>query len=436
MIMSLSLKAHHPNLPHDVSLEVTMMADTITIGRGGDNDLVLPDPDRHLSKQHCIVERSGEGFVVRDMSTNGTFLNYQDERLEAGPTPVNAGDVILVGEFELVVSISETPADAASTSAETDLPGTSISDSSQLGLNPLSVSHDDDNSFLDALLSEPATAAQSVINDPIDALLYEEPQMGASASDHTPAAQDHFVPPRAMNAVIPDDWDDSMVSPPVEESPLVDPEQTSQLQSAPDPTPLPPTQSQNTDADAAVQAFVTGLGVTGLQIAPEQTEEVMGRMGRVMAAMIAGMREIMMTRAALKSEMRVARTMIAPDQNNPLKFSVSVEQAIEAMLKPAGRGYQDPERATAEVLHDIKTHEVAAMTGTQAALTDLLSQLAPEQVSARIEKKQGFLSNRKAQLWDAYVRHHSELIRQTEDDFQSTFGKAFSRAYEQQITKL
>ncbi len=436
MTMSLSLKAHHPNLPNDVTLEVTMIADTITVGRGEDNDLVLPDPDRHLSKQHCVVERSGDSFVVRDMSTNGTFLNYQDDRLEAAPTPLNTGDVILVGEFELVVSIREVPADAAATNPAPDLLGPSNNDKACFELDPLAASHDDDSAFLDALLSEPASVAQPVITDPVDALLQDEPQMGASAPDHTPAAQDHFVPPRAMNAVIPDDWDDNMTSPSAEEPPREDPERTPLLEQTPDPTPLPATQLKTADADTAVQAFVAGLGVTGLQITPEQTEEVMGRMGRMMAAMIAGMREIMMTRAALKSEMRVTRTMIEPDQNNPLKFSVSVEQAIEAMLKPAGRGYQDPESAAAEVLHDIKTHEVATMTGTQAALTDLLAQLAPEQVSARIEKRSGFLGNRKAQLWGAYVRHHSELVRQTEDDFQSTFGKAFSRAYEQQITKL
>ncbi len=436
MTMSLSLKAHHPNLPKDVTLEVTMIADTITVGRGEDNDLVLPDPDRHLSKQHCVVERSGDSFVVRDMSTNGTFLNYQDDRLEAAPTPLKTGDVILVGEFELVVSIREVPADAVTTNPAPDLLGPSNNDKACFELDPLAASHDDDSAFLDALLSEPASVAQPVITDPVDALLQDEPQMGASAPDHTPAAQDHFVPPRAMNAVIPDDWDDNMTSPSAEEPPREDPERTPLLEQTPDPTPLPATQLKTADADAAVQAFVAGLGVTGLQITPEQTEEVMGRMGRMMAAMIAGMREIMMTRAALKSEMRVTRTMIEPDQNNPLKFSVSVEQAIEAMLKPAGRGYQDPESAAAEVLHDIKTHEVATMTGTQAALTDLLAQLAPEQVSARIEKRSGFLGNRKAQLWGAYVRHHSELVRQTEDDFQSTFGKAFSRAYEQQITKL
>ncbi|WP_299654854.1 type VI secretion system-associated FHA domain protein TagH [uncultured Tateyamaria sp.] len=430
--MSLSLKAHHAGSSTNAPIEVTMAGDTITVGRGDDNDLVLPDPDRHLSKRHCVVERSGESFVVTDMSTNGTFLNYQEDRLEATPTPLSSGDVILLGEFELVVNINEEVCDADNPSR--DLPD-SLPAAAPSGQTPLAGIDDEDSAFLDALLSGPVDAAQSMSSDPFDA----HPQIGASAPDHTPAERDHFVAPRALNTVIPDDWEDGLVVPPAEETPAQEPEQMPIPEASPAPTPVPASQPQGAEADAAVQAFVAGLGVTDLSIPPERAEEVMGRMGRVMATMIAGMRDIMMTRAALKSEMRVARTMIGADQNNPLKFSVSVEQAIEAMLKPAGRGYQDPQSAAAEVLRDIKAHEIATMTGMQAALSGLLAQLGPNEVSAKIENASGFgglRGNRKAQCWDAYVRHHERLARQTEDDFQSTFGKEFSRAYEQQITKL
>ncbi|WP_299611631.1 type VI secretion system-associated FHA domain protein TagH [uncultured Tateyamaria sp.] len=430
--MSLSLKAHHAGSPTEAPIEVTMAGDTITVGRGDDNDLVLPDPDRHLSKRHCVVERSGESFVVTDMSTNGTFLNYQEDRLEATPTPLSSGDVILLGEFELVVDINEEVCDADNPSRDLPNPLPAAAPSDQ---TPLAGIDDEDSAFLDALLSGPADAAQSMSRDPFEA----HPQPGASAPDHTPAERDHFVAPRALNTVIPDDWEDGLVVPPAEETPAQEPEPMPIPEASPAPTPISASQPHGAEADAALQAFVAGLGVTDLSIPPEQAEEVMGRMGRVMATMIAGMRDIMMTRAALKSEMRVARTMIGADQNNPLKFSVSVEQAIEAMLKPAGRGYQDPQSAAAEVLRDIKAHEIATMTGMQAALADLLAQLGPNEVAAKIEKASGFgglRGNRKAQCWDAYVRHHERLARQTEDDFQSTFGKEFSRAYEQQITKL
>ena len=37
-----------------------------TIGRGPDNDWVLADPDRHLSKRHCVLAfRSGQVAIDR-----------------------------------------------------------------------------------------------------------------------------------------------------------------------------------------------------------------------------------------------------------------------------------------------------------------------------------------------------------------------------------
>ena len=48
------------------------------IGRGADASWVLPDPDRLLSKHHCVLEFRGGGWQVRDLSTNGTFVNHAD----------------------------------------------------------------------------------------------------------------------------------------------------------------------------------------------------------------------------------------------------------------------------------------------------------------------------------------------------------------------
>jgi type VI secretion system protein len=65
----------------------------------------------------------------------------------------------------------------------------------------------------------------------------------------------------------------------------------------------------------------------------------MTRMGHMMRLMIEGLREILMTRTSIKSEFRIDQTMISAGQNNPLKFSISAEQAIEAMVRPARKGY-------------------------------------------------------------------------------------------------
>ena len=85
---------------------VSMRGPSLSIGRGPENDLVLPDPDRMISKTHCVVENQGGNVVVVDVSTNGTFLNYGKQALGRVATPLSDGDVLSLGPYELVVSIT------------------------------------------------------------------------------------------------------------------------------------------------------------------------------------------------------------------------------------------------------------------------------------------------------------------------------------------
>ena len=55
----------------------------LRLGRGAENDWVLHDPVRYLSKHHCtIAERSGEWWIT-DESTNGVFVDDQAKAARA-----------------------------------------------------------------------------------------------------------------------------------------------------------------------------------------------------------------------------------------------------------------------------------------------------------------------------------------------------------------
>jgi hypothetical protein len=72
----------------------------VTVGRGGQNDLVL-DGDEFASARHARIEMRGDGVWVQDLeSTNGTYVN--GARV-VGAQRVGAGDVLRVGETDLVV---------------------------------------------------------------------------------------------------------------------------------------------------------------------------------------------------------------------------------------------------------------------------------------------------------------------------------------------
>ncbi len=73
------------------------------IGRGEEAGLSLPYPG--VSHRHALVEeRDGRIWIHDRGSTNGVFVN--DVRIRE-KTPLNAGDVIRLGELELVISPQE-----------------------------------------------------------------------------------------------------------------------------------------------------------------------------------------------------------------------------------------------------------------------------------------------------------------------------------------
>src|ERR1051325_4328471 len=68
------------------------------IGRDERADWTLPDPARLVSARHCVIVNEGQGFMLHDCSTNGTFLNGGTARL-SGPHAIVEGDHITIGPY-------------------------------------------------------------------------------------------------------------------------------------------------------------------------------------------------------------------------------------------------------------------------------------------------------------------------------------------------
>ena len=160
--------------------------------------------------------------------------------------------------------------------------------------------------------------------------------------------------------------------------------------------------------------------------------------GKVFRAMTEGLREVLLSRAAIKGEMRLERTMIAAHGNNGLKFAVTGEEAVISLLTSGRPGYMDPLAAAQEACTDIKFHELAVMAGVQTALLALLRRFDPNELEKRLTT--GVLGSllpaaRKAQFWDLFRQTYADISREAEDDFQAVFGRSFAKAYAAQTRK-
>jgi type VI secretion system FHA domain protein len=177
-------------------------------------------------------------------------------------------------------------------------------------------------------------------------------------------------------------------------------------------------------------AFLSGAGMP--DAAPADPAATMAELGRVIRALVHGLRAALRARAEIKTEFRIERTIVRAEGNNPLKFAANDDDALAALLGTGRRADMAPAAAVAEALNDIRLHELAAMAATQAAVRAMLARLDPARLREEGEKQGGLLpAQRLARAFEAYEKLHAEITAALADDFDSVFGKAFARAYEQ-----
>jgi type VI secretion system FHA domain protein len=199
--------------------------------------------------------------------------------------------------------------------------------------------------------------------------------------------------------------------------------------------PMPPAASD----DALLAALLEGLGAPGLRI-DALTPELMQLVGQLLRESTRGAVELLVARAALKREMRAEMTMIVARENNPLKFSPSVEVALQHLLGTPSPGFMAPAPAMRDAFDDLRAHQLGVMAGMKAALEGVLQRFDPQQLEGKLTRKSAINSlipaTRKARLWELFQELFGQISSEAQDDFDELFGRAFLRAYEAQLDRL
>ncbi|MCU7945203.1 MAG: type VI secretion system-associated FHA domain protein TagH, partial [Candidatus Thiodiazotropha sp. (ex Cardiolucina cf. quadrata)] len=160
----------------------------------------------------------------------------------------------------------------------------------------------------------------------------------------------------------------------------------------------------------------------------------------VLRTSVDGTMSILRARAQMKGEFRMSQTMIQPVENNPLKFSINIEEALRHVINPnPSSGYLTPLLAFEEAHEDIEAHMLAVMVGMQAALQVVLQRFKPEILEQRLGQPallEKLPLYKQAKTWELFTKLYSEIANEAEDDFHQLFGRTFSQAYEAQIRRL
>ncbi|MFC5699296.1 type VI secretion system-associated FHA domain protein TagH [Pseudomonas sp. GCM10022186] len=464
MPLRLTITSYHKITPGQCA-EMTLDRGELKIGRGTDNDWVLPDPERLVSSQHCTIQFRDGTYYLTDTSTNGVLLVNSGVRMRRGNSEsLQDREVLRLGEYEILVQL-----EAVAPGVATADPFTSFD-----ALMSRQAGAPDASPAPQPAVPDAPVSAHFQGRSPLDTkpdlfdFLAAPPAPPAPRPDHVPAERHDFRPPEPASAAaeparqpaIPADWDPfaepgapaagAAVAPsqPAASVPQAGPSEppaAMPLAAEAPPKPAPPApQPERSAAPAshseALEAFLRGAGMDQLKVDRAEAAAQMEAIGRSYRLMVEGLLDVLRARSSLKGEFRMAQTMIRPVENNPLKFAPNVDEALLLLLRHGNQAFMAPDRAIAESFEDLKAHQLAVMAGVQAAIKHLLKRFEPAELEARLDKPSGLSGllpgGRQAQYWELFTELYASISKEAEDDFQDLFGREFSRAYEEQSLRL
>lgn len=211
-------------------------------------------------------------------------------------------------------------------------------------------------------------------------------------------------------------------------------------QTRPDPQLVAdPTVPAKPGADK-LAAFARGAGLESGVLGGVDEAVFFEQVGKMMLEFTDGLVQTLSGRTHIKSEFRLDQTMIRPVENNPFKFSTSTSGTLQQLLSKSNPAYMSGIDAIKEGFDDVNAHQMAVVAGMEAALQDILKRFNPKMLETRLESD-SILDNilpggKKAKYWEMFKLLFDQIAGEAEDDFQQLFGRKFSRAYEQQLSRL
>lgn len=186
--------------------------------------------------------------------------------------------------------------------------------------------------------------------------------------------------------------------------------------------------------------LITAMGLDTSRLTADQMDEISDVVGELMREIVDGMMQVLRSRTSIKNEFRMNVTTIQPVENNPLKFSVGVDEALENMFLKKTNAYKKPVDAFREGFQEIGEHQVAMIAGIRFGFERMVERFNPDDLEKSFNKhgKGGGVipGMQKAKYWTSYKDHYLSFVDNMESSFQHLFGSDFVNAYEEQLRKL
>jgi type VI secretion system protein ImpI len=406
-------------LPDGGPIRIEVKGRGLDLGRDLHLDWTLPDPSRSISGKHCEIRYRDGGYWLHDVSTNGTFVNGAEYRLDA-PHRLRDGDRLSIGPYIIAVAVEEGRKPRSS--------GSAAEASLDAGLanvwGPVG-----EAAAPEIGAKRQTTQPRAAPPDFLDfASFLEAPKLAPETSLGPQRSEDDWL--TAVKPVAP--------SPPLDQEGLEPRIPTPTRPAVVDPPPRRPLprepQPQPQPDSAVLDRIARAAGVPAGVFTSRNPDQLADEIGAILRMTAENLGQMLASRAESKTLMRSSsRTMIRAVENNPLKFASSPAEALGIMFGPRTRNYLDARTTIERSFADLKTHQILTFGAMQGALDALFEDLAPERIDHSVEPEHGIgalISSRKARLWDIYVERWRAKAKRADGRLLEAFIALFAQAYD------
>jgi predicted component of type VI protein secretion system len=359
-----------------------------TIGRSLQNDWILPDPDQFISGKHATIDCKAGAYYLMDVSTNGVFVNEEEEPIGKGnPRRLFNGDRLRMGDFEFRVTLDE---------------GES--------------------------LVMPPPEPMTVVPDHVERLVSEETlKTGIELLGEEEMTGD-------------DDFEQALFGSDVAEKEV----KTANGQKDDQANPFAPPQSKKeanrVGLENLLDAFMNGLDISRADIHPSTDPlVVMENAGKVLKEFVDGTSDLLTRRGGVKAMFRLDQTTVMPKHNNPLKLAENTRDSMMQLLIGKEGDYLGPVDAVREVCKDLKTHQTAMLEAMMSAFVEYIGRFDPEALQENFDRtldsKPLFRAKNQLKYWQLYCDLYPIMTEQSIGTLPHQFAEDFVRAYEKQIAE-
>lgn len=360
-----------------------------TIGRAPDNQFVLHDPEKYVSRYHASIYEIGGNWFIKDTSSTATTVNNSVTLKKGQQFLLSESDEINIGESVILVDKIASPIPI------------------QQPVQPPKPVHQP-QPVVNVVADSAASLAFNIDDFFDDASSQNELPVGADTGP-TPAS----LAPQAS----------------VGEELMQQPVSTSQPASA----AAIDSSAELSQDTIALRSFLKELGMEPSQLIGQNKADVMRVAGVVLKTLTEGMMGVLNARSLMKEKLELDQTQIKQEMNNPFKFSSSPEEALAKMLTQEP-GYLDPVSAATEAVDDSKAHQLAMISGLNIAIQQTIDSFDPKSLEEKFQI--GFSLSKKAKYWDIYCSVYEKIAEDAQSDSSNIFIRHFREHYELQISKL